>query len=192
VTIGNVGEAVETVEQRVEYIPGEDKRKKRLQEILTSGQFQPPIIVFVNIKRNCDAVARDIKHMGFNAVTLHGSKTQEQREAALDSLRKGHSDVLVATDLAGRGIDVPDVSLVINFNMATSIESYTHRIGRTGRAGKDGVAITFWGNEDADVLYDLKQMLSKSHKSKVPEDLRKHEAAQQKGGKKKAGGAPIG
>jgi ATP-dependent RNA helicase DDX23/PRP28 len=192
VTIGNVGEAVETVEQRVEYIPGEDKRKKRLQEILSSGQFQPPIIVFVNIKRNCDAVARDIKHMGFNAVTLHGSKTQEQREAALDALRKGHSEVLVATDLAGRGIDVPDVSLVVNFNMAMSIESYTHRIGRTGRAGKEGVAITFWGNEDADVLYDLKQMLSKSQKSKVPEDLRKHEAAQQKGGRKKGGGAPIG
>lgn len=191
VTIGNVGEAVETVEQRVEYIPGEDKRKKRLQEILTSGQFQPPIIVFVNIKRNCDAVARDIKHMGFSSVTLHGSKTQEQREAALDALRRGHADVLVATDLAGRGIDVPDVSLVVNFNMATSIESYTHRIGRTGRAGKEGVAITFWGNEDADVLYDLKQMLSKSQKSKVPEDLRKHEAAQQKGGRKK-GQAAIG
>jgi ATP-dependent RNA helicase DDX23/PRP28 len=185
VTIGNAGEAVETVEQRVEFVPGEDKRKKRLQEILNSGEFAAPIIVFVNIKRNCDAVARDIKHMGFNSVTLHGSKTQEQREAALDSLRKGQSDVLVATDLAGRGIDVPDVSLVINFNMAGSIESYTHRIGRTGRAGKSGVAITFWGNEDADVLYDLKQMLTKSQISKVPEDLRKHEASQQKGGKKR-------
>ncbi|KAF2474834.1 pre-mRNA-splicing ATP-dependent RNA helicase PRP28 [Lindgomyces ingoldianus] len=185
VTIGNAGEAVETVEQRVEHVQGEDKRKKRLQEILSSGEFQPPIIVFVNIKRNCDAVARDIKHMGFNSVTLHGSKTQEQREAALASLRNGSSDVLVATDLAGRGIDVTDVSLVVNFNMATSIESYTHRIGRTGRAGKSGVAITFWGNEDADVLYDLKQMLTKSQISKVPDDLRRHEAAQQKGGRKK-------
>ncbi|KAF3005983.1 mRNA splicing protein prp28 [Curvularia kusanoi] len=184
VTIGNAGEAVETVEQRVEYIPGEDKRKKRLQEILHSNAFAPPIIVFVNIKRNCDAIAREINKMGFSAVTLHGSKTQEQREAALQSLRDGRTDVLVATDLAGRGIDVPDVSLVVNFNMAGSIESYTHRIGRTGRAGKSGVAITFWGNEDADVLYDLKQMLSKSQISKVPEDLRKHEAAQQKGRKK--------
>jgi ATP-dependent RNA helicase DDX23/PRP28 len=187
VTIGNAGEAVETVEQRVEMVQGEEKRKKRLQEILNSGEFQPPIIVFVNIKRNCDAIARDIKHMGFSSVTLHGSKTQEQREAALASLREGRTDVLVATDLAGRGIDVPDVSLVVNFNMATSIESYTHRIGRTGRAGKSGVAITFWGNEDADVLYDLKQMLTKSQISKVPEDLRKHEAAQQKGGRKKGG-----
>ncbi|KAF1920251.1 P-loop containing nucleoside triphosphate hydrolase protein [Ampelomyces quisqualis] len=184
VTIGNVGEAVETVEQRVEHVQGEEKRKKRLQEILNSGEFAAPIIVFVNIKRNCDAIARDIKHMGFSSVTLHGSKTQEQREAALAQLREHRVDVLVATDLAGRGIDITDVSLVVNFNMATNIESYTHRIGRTGRAGKSGVAITFWGNEDADVLYDLKQMLAKSQISKVPEDLRKHEAAQQKGGRK--------
>lgn len=190
VTIGNVGEAVETVEQRVEFVAGEDKRKKRLNEILSSNEFAPPIIVFVNIKRNCDAVARDIKHMGYSTVTLHGSKTQEQREAALASVRSGQTDVLVATDLAGRGIDVPDVSLVVNFNMATNIESYTHRIGRTGRAGKSGVAITFLGNEDTDVMYDLKQMLTKSSISRVPEELRKHEAAQQKstrggGGQKK-------
>jgi len=180
VTIGNVGQAVETVEQRVEFISGEDKRKKRLADILQSGQFQPPIIVFVNIKRNCDAVARDIKQMGFSSVTLHGSKTQEQREAALASVRNGSTDVLVATDLAGRGIDVPDVSLVVNFNMSMNIESYTHRIGRTGRAGKSGIAITFLGNEDVDVMYDLKQMLMKSSISRVPEDLRKHEAAQSK------------
>lgn len=190
VTIGNVGEAVETVEQRVEFISGEDKRKKRLKEILSSREFAPPIIVFVNIKRNCDAVARDIKQMGFSSVTLHGSKTQEQREAALASVRSGSTDVLVATDLAGRGIDVPDVSLVVNFNMATNIESYTHRVGRTGRAGKSGVAITFLGNEDADVMYDLKQMLMKSSISRVPEELRKHDAAQSKsvrsgGGQKK-------
>jgi len=179
VTIGNVGEAVETVEQRVEFCYGEDKRKKRLAEILGSRQFAPPIIVFVNIKRNCDAVARDIQRMGYSAVTLHGSKTQDQRESALASLRNGHTEVLVATDLAGRGIDVPDVSLVINFNMATNIESYTHRIGRTGRAGKSGVAITFLGAEDTDVLYDLRKMIQGSSISKLPEELRKHEAAQQ-------------
>ncbi|KAJ5095946.1 pre-mRNA-splicing ATP-dependent RNA helicase PRP28 [Penicillium alfredii] len=180
ITIGSAGEAVDTVEQRVEMVAGEDKRKKRLADILSSGDFRPPIIVFVNIKRNCDAIAREIKQMGFSSVTLHGSKTQEQREAALGSVRSGATDVLVATDLAGRGIDVPDVSLVVNFNMASSIESYTHRIGRTGRAGKSGVSITFLGSEDSDVMYDLKQMLMKSPISRVPEELRKHEAAQSK------------
>ena len=183
VTIGNAGEAVDTVEQRVEFITGEDKRKKRLNEILHSREFAAPIIVFVNIKRNCDAVARDVQKMGFNSVTLHGSKTQDQRESALAALRSGSAEILIATDLAGRGIDVPDVSLVLNFNMAPSIESYTHRVGRTGRAGKTGVAITFLGNEDADVLYDLRQMISKSAVSRVPEELRRHEGAQQKTGK---------
>ncbi|KAK4500375.1 hypothetical protein PRZ48_008564 [Zasmidium cellare] len=180
ITIGNVGEAVDTVEQRVEFIQGEDKRKKRLNELLHSQEFAAPIIVFVNIKRNCDIVARDISKMGLSSVALHGSKTQDQREAALASLRNGTTEVLVATDLAGRGIDVPDVGLVVNFNMANNIESYTHRIGRTGRAGKQGVAITFLGSEDNDVLYDLKQMISKSAISRVPEELRKHEAAQQR------------
>ncbi|KAK3699470.1 mRNA splicing protein prp28 [Vermiconidia calcicola] len=191
VTIGNIGEAVDTVEQRVEFVTGEDKRKKRLNEILHSREFAPPIIVFVNIKRNCDAIARDIQRMGFSSTTLHGSKTQDQREAALASLRNGSTEVLVATDLAGRGIDISDVSLVVNFNMATNIESYTHRIGRTGRAGKQGVAITFLGNEDSDVLYDLKSMIGKSEISRVPEELRKHEHAQQKSGRHGKGQGKI-
>ena len=197
VTIGNVGEAVDTVEQRVEFVQGEDRRKARLKEILKTGEFRPPVIVFVNIKRNCDAVARELKSAGFSAVTLHGSKSQDQREAALAGLRSGTADILVATDLAGRGIDVPDVSLVINFNMATSIEQYTHRIGRTGRGGKEGVAITFLGNEDAEVLYELRNMIGKSEKSRVPEELRKHPDAQSRGvkgrgGKKEDGGGGGG
>ncbi|KAL1894424.1 mRNA splicing protein prp28 [Sporothrix stenoceras] len=192
VTIGNAGEAVDTVEQRVEFIAGEDRRKERLKELMHSTIYKPPIIVFVNIKRNCEMVARDVRAAGRNPVTLHGSKTQEQRESALEKIRTGQADVLVATDLAGRGIDVADVSLVINFNMATSIEQYTHRIGRTGRAGKSGIAITFLGSEDNDVLYDLKQMISKSSISKVPEELRRNEAAQQKPNKGGKGGNDFG
>ena len=76
--------------------------------------------------------------------------------------------------------------------MATNIESYTHRVGRTGRAGKTGVAITFLGHEDTDVLYDLKQMISKSSISRVPDELRKHDAAQQRSGKGKSNLATSG
>ena len=83
---------------------------------------------------------------------MHSGKSQEQREEALNALRRGDSYVLVATDLAGRGIDVPDVSLVVNFQMAKTIEAYVHRIGRTGRAGKHGTAITFLSNEDDEVM----------------------------------------
>jgi ATP-dependent RNA helicase DDX23/PRP28 len=156
------------------------RKKQKLLEILNSGQYASPIIVFVNQKKTADMVAKDLSRAGWNAATLHSGKNQEQREASLQSLRNGDSDVLVATDLAGRGIDVQDVSLVINFQMASTIEAYVHRIGRTGRAGKQGTAITFLTNDDDEVMYDLKQEISKSPVSKVPVELAKHESAQHK------------
>ncbi|QSL66392.1 hypothetical protein MERGE_000771 [Pneumocystis wakefieldiae] len=180
VTIGNIGQAVDSVVQIVEMMNTEDKKKRRLEELLNSDEFSPPIIIFINQRRGCDALAKILANIGWNAVTLHGGKSQEQREAALSQLRSGDADCLVATDLAGRGIDIADVSLVINYTMAKTIEDYTHRIGRTGRAGKSGTAITFLTPEDTDVMYDLKQMISKSSSSKVPDWLRMHEAAQRK------------
>ncbi|KAF7304784.1 Pre-mRNA-splicing ATP-dependent RNA helicase PRP28 [Mycena kentingensis (nom. inval.)] len=178
ITIGEAGRAVDTVEQRVEFVNGDEKKKQRMLEILNSGIYASPIIVFVNQKKTADMVAKDLQRASWSAATLHSGKNQEQREASLQSLRNGDCDVLVATDLAGRGIDVPDVSLVINFQMASSIEAYVHRIGRTGRAGKQGVAITFLTNDDDEVMYDLKNEISKSPVSKVPPELAKHEAAQ--------------
>ena len=100
-----------------------------------------------------DLVAKELGRAGWSASTLHSGKNQEQREAALQALRDGAADILVATDLAGRGIDVQDVTLVINYQMASTIEAYVHRIGRTGRAGKLGTAITFLTNEDDEVMY---------------------------------------
>lgn len=177
VTIGNAGQATDRVEQRVEFVAGEAKRARRLLDILNHQKFAPPVIIFVNVKRNCDYVAKALNDEGWRTVVMHGSRSQDQREAALSQLRAGTADCLVATDVAGRGIDVPDVSLVVNFQMAKSIEDYTHRIGRTGRAGKSGVAITFLGKEDDDVVFELKQMISKSAVSKVPDELRRYEAA---------------
>lgn len=104
------------------------------------------------------------------------------REFALSSLKSGAKDILVATDVAGRGIDIKDVSLVINYDMAKSIEGYTHRIGRTGRAGKTGVAVTFLTQEDSAVFYDLKQTLLASPVSNCPSELEKHPDAQHKPG----------
>ncbi|KAF9406796.1 mRNA splicing protein prp28 [Podila epigama] len=181
VTIGTAGQAVETVEQRVEMITDENKKKNRLMDLL-KGQYAPPIIVFVNQKKSCDMLAKLVNSSGLRATTLHGGKSQEQRELALSQLKNGKADVLVATDVAGRGIDVQNVSLVINFDMAKNIEDYTHRIGRTGRAGRSGVAVTFLSNYDTDVMYDLKQMLTKSTLATVPAELRNHEAAMTKGG----------
>ncbi|KAL1916703.1 uncharacterized protein VTP21DRAFT_5407 [Calcarisporiella thermophila] len=185
VTIGTAGQAVDTVEQRVEMLSDPHKKQSRLLEILEEG-FEPPIIIFVNQIKMCDTIAKALNKLGYRTTTLHGRKSQEQRESSLAQLKSGQMDVLVATDVAGRGIDVKNVSLVINYDMAKSIEDYTHRIGRTGRAGKSGVAITFLTNENSEVFYDLKQMLQKSSRSHVPIELARHEAAQVKPGTIKA------
>ncbi|KAJ1801483.1 mRNA splicing protein prp28 [Coemansia sp. RSA 2399] len=179
VTIGTAGKAVDTVEQRAEFVAGDEKRKQRLLSLLRSHSQPPPFIVFVNQKKNVDLLGAELMRTHYSVVTLHGGKTQEQREQALAKLRSGDADILVATDVAGRGIDVKDVSLVVNFDMAKDIESYTHRIGRTGRAGKRGLAITFLNaQDDRDVLYDLRKMISVSPMSRCPPELANHEAAQ--------------
>ena len=180
VTIGNAGEAVDTVDQRVEFVQSEDKKKNRLIEILRSSGHAPPIIVFVNQKKTADMVVKHVYQAGLSATTLHSDKSQVQREASLNSLRNGESAVLVATDIAGRGIDVPDVSLVINWQMSDTIEKYVHRIGRTGRAGKTGVAITFLNNDDEEVMFELRQEIQKSPMSTMNPELARHEAAKQK------------
>jgi ATP-dependent RNA helicase DDX23/PRP28 len=166
VIIGNAGKAVDTVQQIVEFIGDENRKKNRLMELME--EYAPPIIVFFNQKRAVDIYAKLFAKDGFHTVALHGGKTQEAREASIDKLRKGEADILLATNVAGRGLDVPNVSLVVNFDMSKNIEEYTHRIGRTGRAGKRGTAITFLSKDDAEVLYDLKNLLLKSPVSKCP------------------------
>nr|XP_022309343.1 probable ATP-dependent RNA helicase DDX23 [Crassostrea virginica] len=181
VYIGSVGKPTERTEQIVYMVSAAEKRKKLVQ-ILEQG-IDPPIIIFVNQKKGADVLAKSLEKMGYNACTLHGGKGQEQREFALASLKGGSKDILVATDVAGRGIDIKDVSLVINYDMAKSIEDYTHRIGRTGRAGKTGVAITFVSaDHDAGVLYDLKQTILASPVSTCPPELANHPEAQNKPG----------
>ena len=97
-------------------------------------------------------------------------------------MKEGKKEILVATDVASRGIDIQDVSLIVNFDMAKSIEDYTHRIGRTGRAGKSGTAITFLTQNDSQTFYDLKQYLIESPVSTCPADLDRHPEAQRKPG----------
>uniref|UniRef100_A0AAY4ASP3 Probable ATP-dependent RNA helicase DDX23 n=1 Tax=Denticeps clupeoides TaxID=299321 RepID=A0AAY4ASP3_9TELE len=130
----------------------------------------------------CSSLASFLSVFQYNACTLHGGKGQEQREFALSNLKAGAKDILVATDVAGRGIDIQDVSMVLNYDMAKNIEDYIHRIGRTGRAGKSGVAITFLTKEDSSVFYDLKQAILESPVSTCPPELANHPDAQHKPG----------
>ncbi|XP_010895984.1 probable ATP-dependent RNA helicase DDX23 isoform X2 [Esox lucius] len=180
VYIGSAGKPHERVEQKV-ILMGEGEKRKRLLEVLARG-FEPPIIIFVNQKKGCDVLAKSLEKMGYNACTLHGGKGQEQREFALSNLKAGAKDILVATDVAGRGIDIHDVSMVLNYDMAKNIEDYIHRIGRTGRAGKSGVALTFLTKEDSAVFYDLKQAFLESPVSTCPPELSNHPDAQHKPG----------
>ncbi|CAI7854053.1 unnamed protein product [Closterium sp. NIES-54] len=180
VTIGTAGKATELITQNV-FMVKDSEKISRLQRLLEEVGEDRTAIVFVNTKKTADGVAKQIDRMGFNVTTLHGGKTQEQREVSLEGFRTKKFNVLVATDVAGRGIDIPDVAHVINFDMPGNIEMYTHRIGRTGRAGKTGVATTFLTLHDSELFYDLKQMLTQSGCA-VPPELARHEAAKFKPG----------
>lgn len=178
--IGSIGKPTERTEQIV-YIVGENDKRKKLIEIL-SKKVDPPVIIFVNQKKGADVLAKGLEKLGYNACTLHGGKGQEQREFALASLKNGSKDILVATDVAGRGIDIKDVTMVINYDMAKSIEDYTHRIGRTGRAGKTGIAVSLCTKDDSPLFYDLKQCILNSPVSSCPPELMNHPDAQHKPG----------
>ncbi|GAW81372.1 ATP-dependent RNA helicase DDX23 [Plasmodium gonderi] len=178
ISIGDPGAGKRSIEQKLEFIT-EGKKKQKLQEILEN--YEPPIIVFVNQKKVADIIAKSISKMKFRAVSLHGGKAQEIREQTLNSFKNADYDILVATDVAGRGIDVHGVKLVINFDMPKDIESYTHRIGRTGRAGMKGLAISFVTEQDTHLFYDLKQFLISSNNI-VPMELANNPASKVKPG----------
>ncbi|KAG2327856.1 hypothetical protein Bca52824_010584 [Brassica carinata] len=173
VTIGTAGKATDLITQHV-FMMKESDKFFRLQKLLDELADKTAI-------KNCDSIAKNLDKAGYRVTTLHGGKSQEQREISLEGFRAKRYNVLVATDVVGRGIDIPDVAHVINYDMPKHIEMYTHRIGRTGRAGKSGVATSFLTLHDTEVFYDLKQMLVQSN-SAVPPELSRHEASRFKPG----------
>mmetsp|Transcript_37799 Transcript_37799/g.66605 ORF Transcript_37799/g.66605 Transcript_37799/m.66605 type:complete len:753 (+) Transcript_37799:175-2433(+) len=188
ISIGDPGHAKKDIEQLLEFI-GEAKKKKRLEELLVGAE--PPIIVFVNQKKAVDVLAKSLDNSGYRVCSLHGGKSQEQREWAMNSFKEGRYDILVATDVAGRGLDVEGVQQVINFDMPKTIEDYTHRIGRTGRAGNKGMARSMLTPEDQEIFYDLTQFL-KSSGQLVPPELANHPASKFKPGTLNEFGQPMG
>jgi len=152
---------------------------------------EPPIIVFVNQKKAVDVLAKSLDNSGYRVCSIHGGKSQEQREWAMNSFKDGRYDVLVATDVAGRGLDIDGVQQVVNFDMPKTIEDYTHRIGRTGRAGNKGIALSFVTPEDSDIFYDLTQFLKGSGQL-IPPELVNHPASKFKPGTLNEYGQPLG
>jgi ATP-dependent RNA helicase DDX23/PRP28 len=175
VTIGQTGKAAEAVEQHVEVLSSEGKKRERLVELV--AKLDPPIIVFVNTKKGCEDVARLIEsRTGIRPVVLHSGKSQEQREEHLEGFRSGRFGVVVATDVLGRGIDIKGVNHVINFELPNTIAPYTHRIGRTGRAGRKGNAWSLATSNDSDLFPDLKAHLEQSG-APVPRLIARHVGA---------------
>jgi ATP-dependent RNA helicase DDX23/PRP28 len=180
VTIGTAGRATDNVTQRVAWCKENEKAALLARELAAAGDGAR-VIVFANTQKKVEQVVRAVEGLGYAAAMLHGGKTQDQREDSIKGFREDRYNVLVATDVAGRGIDVANVALVVNFDMPHTIEAYTHRIGRTGRAGKKGEAVVLLTPADAEVFFDLKKFLEDANAA-VPHQLAAHEASRQKPG----------
>ncbi len=160
VEVAPVATTVERIDQRVLFVP---KAKKRalLAELL-NGDDIGRVLVFTRTKHGADAVARHLERGGVQAGVIHGNKSQNHRERAIKGFSSGRMRVLVATDIAARGIDVDGVTHVINFDLPNEPDSYVHRIGRTGRAGAVGTAISFCDIEEKAYLRDIEKTIRQS------------------------------
>jgi superfamily II DNA/RNA helicase len=130
------------VDQDVVRVGKDGDKIDILQKLLVQTNFQK-ILIFTRTKRGAEKLSKILFKLGFKAESIHGDKSHHQRQRALQSFKNNQVEILVATDVAARGLDIPNVSHVINFDLPGSYEDYIHRIGRTGRAGKTGVALTF-------------------------------------------------
>ncbi len=147
----------ETVEQSVVFVSRADK-PALLERVLREGAAGRTL-VFTRTKHGANRLSERLERAGFRSAAIHGNKTQGARERALESFRRGTTLVLVATDVAARGIDVDDISLVVNFDLPNVAESYVHRVGRTGRAGASGRAISFCDRDEQSLLRDVERLI---------------------------------
>ncbi|MCB9007223.1 MAG: DEAD/DEAH box helicase [Ardenticatenaceae bacterium] len=133
--------------------------KKNLLFTMLNEMATGRVLVFTRTKRRARFLARDLDKKGYRAEALQGNMSQNRRQNAIDGFRNGKYDILVATDIAARGIDVAEISHVINFDMPDTVDAYTHRIGRTGRAAEEGDAFTFATDDDAAMVRDIERVL---------------------------------
>lgn len=151
---------VVSIEQRV--ILANTKAKRDVLNTLLADPDLTRVIIFSRTKHGADRVTKNLKIDGHEAAAIHGDKSQGARQAALKSFASGKSRILVATDIAARGIDVPDISHVINYELPDDAENYVHRIGRTGRNGASGIAITLCNGEERSKLRDVERLIRRT------------------------------
>jgi ATP-dependent RNA helicase RhlE len=194
VQVTPVSSTANTITQSVYFVEKSDKKK--LLNHLLKDRAIVSALVFTRTKHGADKVVKDLSGAGIHAQAIHGNKSQNARQSALSNFKTGKTRVLVATDIAARGIDVDDLSHVINYEIPNIPETYVHRIGRTGRAGASGIAYSFCDNEEKEFLRDIQKLIGKT--IPVVEDqpyamsssmaVRSHQAAPKKSGARQGGG----
>jgi len=154
-----VSSTVDTIKQTVYFVDRKDKNSL-LIKLLNDRSFDS-VLVFTRTKHGADKIARNLANARIAAQAIHGNKSQGFRQLALNNFKLKRTRVLVATDIAARGIDVQKLSYVINFDMPEVPETYVHRIGRTGRAGQGGIALSFCDREEKGYLRDIEKLIAK-------------------------------
>lgn len=159
VEVTPVSSTADKIEQVVYFIDRENKRHL-LFELLKDNSIER-VLVFTRTKHGADRVAKELVRLGITSLAIHGNKSQNNRQNALRSFKSKETRVLVATDIAARGIDIDELTHVINFELPNEAESYVHRIGRTARAGKSGIAIAFCDAAEKAYLKDIEKLIGK-------------------------------
>lgn len=183
---------METIEQLLYFV--NKLQKRELLAHLLEHQIQGSVLVFTRTKHNADRVVKDLERTGVRAEALHGDKSQQARQRALRNFKERRTRVLVATDIAARGIDIDDLAFVVNYELPDSPENYVHRIGRTGRAGASGTALSLCSPDEQDSLHAITRLIRrripvvKDHPFSTPEH--EYQAPQQRssGGQQRQGG----
>ncbi len=166
-SVGRVGSTSENITQKIEYVEDPDKRSVLL-DLLASNQTGLTL-VFVETKRMADMLSDFLlNNSSFAATSIHGDRTQREREMALQTFRQGRTPVLVATAVAARGLDIPNVTHVINYDLPSDIDDYVHRIGRTGRAGNTGLSTAFFNRGNKNIVRDLLELLREANQEIPP------------------------
>lgn len=159
--------ANQSINQVVEVVT-EGEKYTRLIKLLKEVMDGSRILIFMETKKGCDHVTRQLRMDGWPALSIHGDKNQSERDWVLAEFKSGRSPIMTATDVAARGLDVKDIKCVINYDFPSSLEDYVHRIGRTGRAGAKGTALTFFTNANAKFARDLIKILQEAGQAVAP------------------------
>lgn len=160
-SVGRVGSTSENITQKVEYVEDVDKRSVLLDILHTHAGGLT--LIFVETKRMADSLSDFLINQQFPATSIHGDRTQRERERALEMFRNARCPILVATAVAARGLDIPNVTHVVNYDLPTDIDDYVHRIGRTGRAGNTGISTAFFNRGNRGVVRDLIELLKEAN-----------------------------